>query len=178
MKRTLLWIVLVVVLAAASFGGGYALANFRFSTLSSQAQTTSPLYPYPGWPGWKWDWDDYGPLHTYLLQAFAEKTGLSVDQVNAQLATGKTLAQIALDQGVKQEDLSTFLLEVHKLALDKAVAAGAITQQQADWMYQRLQQGKLWWGPGRGCPMCGDPGWGRGRGWGRWKGPRWNYPYP
>ncbi len=113
------------------------------------AQKTPEIHPASARSTYN-HWHGYGPLHTYLIQAFAEKTGLSVDQVNAQLATGKTLAQIALDQGVKQEDLSTFLLEVHKLALDKAVAAGVITRQQADWMYQRLLSNGFGFGCGSG----------------------------
>ncbi len=151
-------------------------ADWMYQRLEQRPWMPGPHPRYGYGPMWGWGRDSYGPILLYVIQAFAEKTGLSVDQVNAQLAAGKPLAQIALEQGIGPDNLPTFLLEVYKLGLDKAVAAGVITQEQADWMYQRWQG---WgFGPGR-CPQCGyGPGPGRGRGWGRWKNPNWGYPSP
>src|SRR5512141_625665 len=75
-----------------------------------------------------------GWMHDYVEQALAAKLGLTEKQVEDQLAAGKPMYQIALDNGIKQEDLATFMNEVHKDALAKAVKDGKITQQQADWM--------------------------------------------
>lgn len=110
----------------------------------------------------------YGWMHEYVEQALAAKLGITEAQVEEQFAAGKTMYQIALDNGIKQEDLAAFMTEVHKEALGKAVKDGVVTQQQADWMLQRMenmQQGGF--GPGN-CPMHngqGAPaGQGRGRG--------------
>src|SRR5512144_700055 len=91
----------------------------------------------------------YGWMHNYVEQALAAKLGLTEKQVEDQLAAGKPMYQIALDNGIKQEDLASFMNEVHKDAFAKAVKDGVITQQQADGMLQRMQNRV---GNG-GCPM-------------------------
>jgi hypothetical protein len=76
--------------------------------------------------------------------------------------------QIALDNGIKQEDLANFMNEVHKDAFAKAVKEGAMTQEQADWMLQRMQS-MFQNGFGLGnCPMHNGQGapFGRGAGFG------------
>jgi hypothetical protein len=108
----------------------------------------------------------YGWMHAYVQQAFAAQVGLTEQQMQDQLAAGKTMYQIALDNGIKQEDLVAFMSEVHREAFDKAVKDGLVTQEQADWMLQRMQnmqQGGF--GPGN-CPMHNGQGvpFGQGRG--------------
>jgi hypothetical protein len=108
----------------------------------------------------------YGWMHDYVEQALAAKLGLTEKQVEDQLTAGKPMYQIALDNGIKQEDLANFMNEVHKDAFARAVKAGVITQQQADWMLQRMQtMYQNGYGPGN-CPMYNGQGasFGRGRG--------------
>jgi hypothetical protein len=81
----------------------------------------------------------YGWMHDSVEQALAAKLGLTEKQVEEALAAGTPMYQIALDNGIGQEDLADFMNEVHKDAFTKAVADGVITQQQADWMFQRMQ---------------------------------------
>jgi hypothetical protein len=110
----------------------------------------------------------HGWMHSYVQQAFAAKLGLTEGQVQDQLVAGKTMYQIALENGIKQEDLATFMNEVHKEAFDKAVKDGVATQEQADWMLQRMQN-MYQNGMGAGnCPMHNGQGAqsGRGRGMG------------
>ena len=83
-----------------------------------------------------------------------------------ELAT-KPMYQIALDHGVAQADLPTFMADVHKTAFAAAVKAGAMTQTQADAMLARMSQN----GYGVNCPMGG--GYGNGRGNGMMGGGRW-----
>jgi hypothetical protein len=114
----------------------------------------------------------YGWMHNYVEQALAAKLGLTEKQVEEQLAAGKPMHQIALDNGIKQEDLANFMYEVHQEAFGKAVEAGVITQERADWMLQRMQ-GMYQNGTGFGnCPMHnGQSGqFGRGMGPGRMGG--------
>ena len=72
----------------------------------------------------------YGWMHDYVEQALAAKLGITEKQVEDQLAAGKPMYQIALDNGIKQEDLANFMTGVHKDALAQAVKDGKITQQQ------------------------------------------------
>ncbi len=126
-----------------------------------------------------------GPLHTYIVAAFAARLDLDVDDVTAALDSGQTLYQVALDNGVTAEDFPALMQEVFSTALTQAVADGVITQEHADWMLQRMQaRGTSSYGYGRGmmggsgsgtCPMRdGDdddqfgPGMMQGRGGGRW----------
>ncbi|HSA99414.1 MAG TPA: hypothetical protein VLE49_02105 [Anaerolineales bacterium] len=144
MKKTLL-IVALLVLALSALGVGVAFA-----------QGGQPPLGQGG----------YGPMHDYVEQALAAKLGLTEKQVEDQLAAGKPMYQIALDNGIKQENLATFMNEVHKDAFARAVKDGAITQQQADWMLQRMQNMyQNGYGPGN-CPMHNGQGApsGRGRG--------------
>lgn len=146
MKKTLL-IVALLVLAFGALGVGVAFAQGG--------------QPPAGQRGYGW-------MHEYVEQALAAKLGLTETQVEDQLAAGKPMYQIALDNGVKQEDLSTFINEVHKDAFSKAVADGVLTQAQADWMLQRMQNMyQNGYGAGN-CPMHNGRGapFGRGRGFG------------
>lgn len=134
MKKTIL-IVALVVLALGAVGVGAALA-----------QGGQP--PYTGRMGMMGN-GGYGPMHDYVEQALAAKLGITEADVEKELAT-KSMYQISLDHGIKQEDLVTFMNEVHTEAFAKAVKDGVMTQQQADWMLQRMQS--RFDGNG-GCPM-------------------------
>ena len=144
MKKTIL-ITIIVLAALSALGVGVAFA-----------QGTQP----PSQFGMGW-------MHDYVEQALASKLGLTEAQVEEQFAAGKTMYQIAIDNGVKQEDVATFLNEVHEEAFANAVKAGVLTQEQADWMLQRMQN--RGYGNGTGtCPMHNGQG---GNGFGRGTGP-------
>ena len=158
MKKTLLIVGLValVVLALGALGVSAAFA-----------QGGQP--PMMGQSGYGW-------MHDYVEQTLAMKLGLTEQQVEDQLAASKTMYQIALDNGIQQEDLATFMNEVHNEAFANAVKAGVITQDRADWMLQRMQNMyQNGTGPGN-CPMHNGQGaqFGRGRGMmGGGRGPMW-----
>jgi len=153
MKKIIV-IVGLVVLALGALGVGAAFAQGR-----------SPSYAGNG-PMMQ---NGYGWMHEYVEQALAAKLGLTEEQVEDQLTAGRPMYQIALDNGIEQEDLAEFMSEVHKDAFAKAVSDGVMTQEQADWMLQRMQN--------RGnygtCPMNGGNGFGRGMGNGMGRGFGW-----
>ena len=144
MKKTML-IVGLVVAALVILGVGVAFA---------QGPT-----PYTGGYGPGMMGNGGGWMHDYVEQALAAKLGLTEEQVEDQLAAGKPMYQIALDNGIKQEDLTTFMGEVHKEAFAKAVKDGVVTQEQADWMLARMQS--RGYGIGN-CPMQNGAGAGYG----------------
>ncbi len=181
MKRTLI-VIAVAVVALVIFGTGFAFAQYQsvaaagygpgMMDWNTQDGTPVPYGPGNGMMGGR---SGYGPMHDYVEQALAEKLGLTEAKVEEQLAAGKTMAQIALDNGIAEANVQTILTEVHKTALDKAVAAGVLTREQADWMLQNMQNR---WDDGMPCLNGGQPGQGYGPGngmmSGRGRGGRWN----
>jgi len=75
-----------------------------------------------------------GPLHETMEKALAEKLGIPLAPIETQFDAGKTLHQIALDNGIAQADLPAFMLEVRTTAIKAALTNGVITQAQADKM--------------------------------------------
>jgi hypothetical protein len=138
MKKTIL-IVGLVVAALVVLGVGVAFAQ-------------GPA-PYTG--GGMMGGNGGGWMHNYVEQALAAKLGLTEEQVEDQLAAGKSMYQIALDNGIKQEAITEFMNQVHKDAFAQAVKDGVVTQQQADWMLQRMQSRGF--GTGN-CPMQNGQG--------------------
>ncbi|MEW6404348.1 MAG: hypothetical protein AB1649_21320 [Chloroflexota bacterium] len=134
MKKTIL-IVALLVLALGALGIGVVFAQ----------DDTQPYYPGgmmgAGGRGW---------MHDYVEKALAEKLGITEEAVEEQLAAGKSMYQIALDNGIAEADVASFLTEVHTAAFDTAVADGVITREQADFMLQHMQAAGFNYGT---CPM-------------------------
>lgn len=148
MKKTML-IAGVVLAALVVFGVGVVFAQGP-----NPYNGNGPMMQNGG--GW---------MHEYVEKALASKLGLTETQIEEQFAAGKTMYQIALDNGIKEEDLTDFLNGVHQEAFAAAVKDGVVTQEQADWMQQRMQN-RGGYGTGN-CPMHSgqfDQGAGYGRG--------------
>ena len=161
MKKTLL-IVAIVVLALGALGVGAAFAqggNPPSTPFGNGRGMMGQGYGMMSGSG------GYGPVHDYVEQALAAKLGLTEEQVEQELTT-KPMYQIALDHGVAQADLQTFMADIHKTAFAAAVKDGVMTQAQADAMLARMSQN----GFGVNCPMGGG---GYGRGSGMMGGGRW-----
>ena len=139
MKKTIL-IVTLVVAALGVLGVGVAFAQG----------------PVPGGRGGGMMQNGGGYLHTYMATALADKLGLKMDDVNARLAAGETMYDIAIANGVKAEDVPALMVEVRAKALEAAVKDGVVTQAQADWMKSR---GFGTGGYGNGTGMGGGWGW-------------------
>jgi hypothetical protein len=78
-----------------------------------------------------------GGVHEQVLTAVAKELGLTYDQLEKELAT-KTLAQLAQEKNVAIEKLQSAYKAAHTAALDKLVADGKLTREQADAMIQRM----------------------------------------
>jgi hypothetical protein len=160
MNKTLLGIVIAVVVVVALGTAGVVYA-----------QTSTPWGPDPdtgngfmmggrrGMMGAQYTGTQTGWLHDEMIAAYAEKLGISVDDLNARLAGGETMAQIAYSTGLTVEEFQTLMVDARSQALDQAVLNGDITQEQADWM-------KL-----RGAGMMGGSRGMRGTGQGQFANP-------
>lgn len=74
------------------------------------------------------------------LAVAAELTGLTEEQLLAELEGGTTIPALLEEKGI---DLSVFhqaVAEARQAAVEEAVAAGTITQEQAQRMLQRMQE--------------------------------------
>lgn len=153
MKKTIL---IAVVLAA--------LAGL-FATGAASAEGPRP----PTGPR-----DGTGPMHDYMLAALSETLGLSVDQLESRLAAGETMVQIAISEGIAVGDLPALMQRVRTRAMENAVAAGVLTQEQAQWMRQHMSRRGGMMGSGSGFGPCNGTGVPAGSGMhrgGRWVNP-------
>lgn len=73
-----------------------------------------------------------------LADVVASLTGLSVEDVQEKRAAGESFEAIAEAEGVSTDDVVASALDVRKSILDEKVAAGDITQEQADAALARM----------------------------------------
>ena len=107
---------------------------------------------------------DEGPLHDGMIAFFAGKLGLTSADLEARLAKGETMLQIAESKGITGDAFTALMNDARNAGIDAAVKAGTLTQEQADWMKQRGTNGAAMGGRGQGmrgqnganlenCPM-------------------------
>lgn len=113
-----------------------------------------------------------GLLHEYMTQAIADEFGISPDELDKIHESGETLWEY-LDLTI--DEFRSKMTEVRQTALENAAADGAISQDRAEWMKERMHgAGPGQFGPRDGSCLDGEgiPGrmnGGRGRhGTGRW----------
>ncbi|MDF1500999.1 MAG: hypothetical protein P1P76_11065 [Anaerolineales bacterium] len=90
-------------------------------------------------------------IHAELAKAL----GMSVEEFEAARADGVTLAALAAENDVPLEDLQAVMHEARAEAIKDALADGAITQEQADWL---LERGAMGYGPGTAQGLCDGTG--------------------
>lgn len=74
-----------------------------------------------------------------MFTAAAQALNLTEAELTTQLQSGQTIAQIAQAQGTTEQVVKDAALAAAKSQLDQQVAAGTITQAQADVQYAQLQ---------------------------------------
>lgn len=93
-----------------------------------------------------------GPLHDYMLNAFAQALDLGRADLDEKLAAGETMYTIAVAQGLTQDEFFATMQSVRETALAQAVTDGVITQEQADWM--GAMRGRMHGGGAGGPGTC------------------------
>lgn len=75
-----------------------------------------------------------GPRHrgVHFVELLAEATGFDMADIKAELEAGKTLAEVADENGADIDALIETALDDMQARLDEAVAEGRITQAEAD----------------------------------------------
>ena len=124
------------VLATRDSGSASAPSSPRSS--SSSSGQPGPVIAQPGQqptgaPPGKGQGGGYSAAFIATLkQRVAERLHLSVDQITAQVSSGKQIADVAAAQGVSAGQLHTIILDAYQAAFDQAVRDGTYTQAQAD----------------------------------------------
>jgi len=154
----------IVGIAAAALAGVSLASAKTVEAVNAQVTPPGPVGP-DGCP-----MGGYGPRGSGIMAqyrdemhaALAEALGLSVEEFEAALAEGQTPWQIAQGQGMDADAFREAVLAARADVLAQAVEDGVITQQQADWMLERMQN-RPWGGFGMGYGprggMMGGGGW-------------------
>ena len=72
-----------------------------------------------------------------MIAVYAQALGISVEDLNARLANGETVSQVAAEKGLTAEQFSALMADARSQAIDQAVQDGTLTQEQADWLKTR-----------------------------------------
>lgn len=141
------------------------------TVVSAQEPTPEPQVPF-GWRGVRGGRGGFGRGmfglargdQWTMFDTAAEALGLTPEELFAELHAGKSLDEIAEEQGVDmeavQDAMNTARGEAMRQAIEQAVEDGNMTQEQADWMLEGLEQGFF---PKRGQSPA--RGFGPARGW-------------
>jgi hypothetical protein len=101
------------------------------------------------------------------LEAAAKVLGMTADEVSSALQSGKTLQDLADEAGVDIADVQAAIQAVHvaemRDRIAQAVEDGTMTQAQADWMLEGIDNGYMGGGAGGFGRGFGGP---RGGGFG------------
>ncbi len=165
MKKVVVVAVLLGVVAALGLGATLALAQ-------GPVQPPAPGFGPGGRRGafgLNADWQ------TPMQGAVAQALGITLDDLNAQLRAGKTVAQIAQSKNISLTKLHDDVQAAHKALIQQAVKDGKLTQAQADAMLSRLDAMHQYFTANGGtCPgLTGGAGFGPGMMGGRgfWTAP-------
>lgn len=132
--------------------------------------------PYRGhmhdrWGGWSSE-TAYPPMHEDMIQAVADATGLTTDEIESRLDAGEHLVDIALDAGLTEEAFFDLMAETREAFLEEALENGWITEEHFAWMLEHHEDLPYGYGFG-GCHQRYDQEYqpsgggqhGRGRRW-------------
>ena len=107
----------------------------------AQSGTTTPTPLHDGGPG-----GGRGRgLGQPELEAAAKVLGMTTDELNTALQSGKMLEQLAQDANVDVQDVQDAIQAAHatemRSRIQQAVTDGTITQANADWLLEGLDKG-------------------------------------
>ncbi|QGQ96992.1 hypothetical protein EHS13_19920 [Paenibacillus psychroresistens] len=75
-----------------------------------------------------------------IIEESATILGLQSDKIKQSLKEGKSLLDLAVEQGLSETDFTSRLLALRILKVDEAVRSGTITQEKADHIKAKMQE--------------------------------------
>ena len=70
--------------------------------------------------------------YDFIKIILKEKLGMTDDEIQAGLDSGKTMHDLAIDKGMSEDEFKNALIEEKNKAIDKAISDGTITQDEGD----------------------------------------------
>lgn len=74
-----------------------------------------------------------------MVETISDLLGLTPEEIHTERVEGKTLAEIANEQGITDEALIEAIVAGRVDAIEEALAEGTITQEQADWLIAKAE---------------------------------------
>lgn len=168
-KQNSIWIAFLAVAALLMVTTGVVFA-------SSLLHDTPPVNPDgEGSPGtYEDEYEHWGPMHSRgfgrrqtetgyssmmseVIDAVSAQTDLTVEQIEGRLAEDEHLYDIALDAGLDETAFFDLMSEVRKDYLEEAVEDGWMTEEQYQWMIDRMGSPSVGNGGEFPChPQTGD----------------------
>lgn len=113
------------------------------------------------------------PMHDAMVQSLADETDLSVSAIEARLAQGEHLFEVAQDAGMAEDDFFELMTETREAFLSEAFESGSISEERYQWMLEHMEVDGYEPGYG-GCHRFEEEGFSQGvRGPGMGRGGRW-----
>jgi hypothetical protein len=81
-----------------------------------------------------------GRVRDYTAEAAATVLGLELEELVDELKDGKTLAEVAEEQGMTVDEFTAAMLPEVRQELDALVAEDKLTEEQADAVYERVEE--------------------------------------
>jgi hypothetical protein len=80
-----------------------------------------------------------GPENS-LITVVADQLGMTVDELLGELQDGKSIVDVAAEQGVELQAIADAFIAQQADWLAEAVEEGRLTQKQADWMLDQMEE--------------------------------------
>lgn len=100
--------------------------------------TYSGTLPYGGMLGMHNFMMGTNGMHQQVWTAIAQKLGMSYDQLTQAVQNGQSVEQLAQAKGVSLDELKQAAIAALRNSIADLVTQGAMTQEQADWMLDHI----------------------------------------
>ncbi len=87
---------------------------------------------------------DEGPMHESMIDSLAETLALTPQEIEARHDAGESIWEIAVAEGLSDEEIKELMFSSHNAALEDAEVNGWLTPEQTDWMDEHMNQ--MWSG--------------------------------
>jgi hypothetical protein len=109
----------------------------RAAELRDRVENGEPLFPHHGGPGGHHGPGGFPGIH-WIAESAKEILGLEDGELRQAYADGKSLSDLAEENGISVDDFKSQLLAAAETKLTEKVSDGDITQEQADNILERL----------------------------------------
>ena len=105
--------------------------------------------------------NDFGPMHTTMVEAIADVSDLTEEEIDTRINNGEHLFTIASEVGISQEDYFQLMYDVMGSYFDGLADEDQFTEDDYRWMFDHMDEyrGEPFYG---GCHDDYQPGFGSG----------------